>query len=210
MESAAGLTVRSNVFVNPPQVALMVTTVEADTPNVVTVNVLVLVAAMTVADARTVATAMFDEESVTRAPVPTAFPVSVTVPVELFPPTTGDGAALTAESTAGSTVKEPVFVTPAYVPEIVRDEDAATPSVVTVKVVDIVPAVIVTDAGTVAAAVLELLSVTRAPPVGAFAVRVTVPVTLFPPAIVVGFRLSVERAAGTGLTVSAAVLVNPP
>lgn len=45
------------------------------------------------------------------------------------------------------------------------------------KVALVVPAGMITDAGTVAAAVLELLNVTFAPPAGALPVNVIVPTT---------------------------------
>ncbi len=66
------------------------------------------------------------------------------------------------------------------------------------------PSRTVTDTGTVAAA-LSLLSVTTAPPVGAAAVSVTVPVELFPPITEDGFTLTELRAAGIGSTVNTAV-----
>ena len=76
---------------------------------------------------------------------------------------------------------------------VIADEVfAATPSVVIVKVAEVRPASTVTLAGTVAAAVLLLESVTTAPPVGAALPRVTVPVELFPPTTVVGLSDKVE------------------
>jgi hypothetical protein len=65
----------------------------------------------------------------------------------------------------------------------------------------------VTDAGTVAAAVLLLVSVTTVPPVGAGPVRVTVPVLFVPPVTEVGLAVRVESAVG--LIVSVAVLLTP-
>ena len=62
--------------------------------------------------------------------------------------------------------------------------------VLTVKVALVLPAETVTLDGTVATDVLLLESETVAPPEGAAALRVTVPVELFPPLTVVGFRLS--------------------
>ncbi len=59
----------------------------------------------------------------------------------------------------------------------------------------VAPAATVTLAGTVAAAVLPLLKATTAPPVGAWALRVTVPVDEPPPVTVVGLRLT---ELGTG------------
>lgn len=70
------------------------------------------------------------------------------------------------------------------------------------------PAETVTEAGTVAAEVLELESVTTAPPAGALPVSVSVAVEGVPPITVLGDRPTLEFAAG--VTVSVAVFVAPP
>ena len=70
------------------------------------------------------------------------------------------------------------------------------------------PAGTVTLAGTVAAAVLLLESVTCAPPAGAGAFSVTVPVEGLPPVTLVGLTVSEETIGG--ITVSEAVCVAPP
>ena len=75
--------------------------------------------------------------------------------------------------------------------------------VLTVNVADVLPAVTVTFAGTVALALL-LESPTTIPPVGAAAVNVTVPVDALPDVTVVGFRATELRAVVT-LKVSPAV-----
>lgn len=75
--------------------------------------------------------------------------------------------------------------------------------VLTVKLALVVPACTVTLDGTVATDVLLLESVTAAPAEGAAAVRVTVPVELFPPLTVVGLRVSEES-----VTVAAGVMVS--
>jgi hypothetical protein len=67
-------------------------------------------------------------------------------------------------------------------------------TVATVKLALVCPAPTVTFAGTVAAALL-LDNVTIVPPLGAAAVRVTVPVELAPPLTVLGLSVSAE---GTG------------
>ena len=85
--------------------------------------------------------------------------------------------------------------------------DAATALVLTVKVALVVPARMVTLAGTVAAAVLLLERVTDAPPAGAGPLSVTVPVEELPPVTLAGLRLNEERVAG--VTVSKAVWVPP-
>ncbi len=71
----------------------------------------------------------------------------------------------------------------------------ATGLVLTVNVAVVAFAATVTLAGTVAAAVLLLLSVTTAPPVGAGPFRVTVPLDELPPVTVVGLKLT---PLGTG------------
>ena len=79
------------------------------------------------------------------------------------------------------------------------------------KVALVAPAATVTLAGTVAAAVLLLASVTTIPPAGAGALRVTVPVEDVPPVTLAGLRLRADRVgAAVGFTVSMAVCVTPP
>jgi len=77
-----------------------------------------------------------------------------------------------------------------------------TRCVLTVKFALLFPAGTVMLDGTVATDVLLLESVTIAPPEGAAAVRVTVPVELFPPLTVVGLRVREESVtADAGVTV---------
>ena len=117
--------------------------------------------------------------------------MSVTVPVELLPPTTEVGDLLTEDNDAAVTVRVALALTPS-VPVIMEVVFAATPSVVTVNVAEVLPAGTVTLAGTVAAAVLLLESVTTAPPVGAAAPSRTVPVELLPPTTLVGLSDKLE------------------
>lgn len=63
-------------------------------------------------------------------------------------------------------------------------------------VVVVLPAGTVTVAGTWAAAVLLLESVSTAPPAGAIPFNVTVPAELLPPVTDVGFRVKVDTTAG--------------
>src|SRR5204862_5458756 len=67
--------------------------------------------------------------------------------------------------------------------------------VATVNVAVVAPAATVTEAGTVAALVLLLVNATTAPPTGAAALSVTVPVLFAPPVSVAGFTV-IEASAG--------------
>jgi hypothetical protein len=118
---------------------------------------------------------------VTRSPLrPVAETVNITVPVPPPP-------------AAGFTVSVPDRVTPPKAPEMVTDAEVVTVLEVTVNVALVDPAGIVTLAGTVAALVLLLDNVTTAPPDGAAAVRVAVPVAFaLPPVTLVGEIDSVD------------------
>ena len=72
----------------------------------------------------------------------------------------------------------------------------------------VAPAGTVTLEGTVATAMLLLESVTVAPPAGAAALRVTVPVEVLPAVTLLGLRLTEERVVA-GITVSHAPPVTP-
>jgi len=113
----------------------------------------------------------------------------------------------------GVTVRAAVRVTPPNTPLMVAEvlTDTADVPIGNVWLVD--PAGTVTLAGTVATP-LVLESVTDAPPAGAAAVRVTVPVTPFPPTTLDGFTLTDDNDAGAGadagVTVIVVVFVAPP
>jgi hypothetical protein len=91
--------------------------------------------------------------------------------------------------------------------------DDVTVLVPTVNVFELDPAATRTLEGTVAVAVLELVSVTVAPPAGADAVSVAVPCEGLPPVTEEGERLIEASAAGggcaTGVTVRLAVFLTP-
>ncbi len=70
-----------------------------------------------------------------------------------------------------------------------------TAVVVTENVAVVAPAATDTLAGSVATAVLLLVSVTTAPPEGAVLLSVTVPVEEVPPVTAAGFRLTDDKAA---------------
>jgi hypothetical protein len=129
-------------------------------------------------------------------------------PVAALAGDTNEGAVGVPDA-AGFTVRMAVRVAP-YEPEIVAEAEEGTVCVVTVNVRLVVPAATVTLAGTVAADVLLLESVTTAPPDGAAPVSVTVPCDVFPPVTLVGLSDSAERVgadAAPAFTVS--VVENP-
>jgi hypothetical protein len=92
---------------------------------------------------------------VTTAPPAGAAPFKVTVPVELFPPTTDVGFLAMEERVGALTVSVVVIVSP-YVPDIVTEVFVDTGLVVIVNVAEVAPAATVTLAGTCATAVLLL------------------------------------------------------
>jgi len=108
------------------------------------------------------------------------------------------------------TVNVAVAVPPPRVAEMVEVVVAGTARLVTVKVAVVAPVATVTKAGTVAAAVLLLDSITRLcvddPAAGAFSVTVAVEFVT-PPTTLVGLRVSEEGC--DGLSVSVAVRVTP-
>lgn len=189
--------------------AVTVTAVEALTAEVVAVKVAEVAPAATVTEAGSAA-ALELSLRVTAAPPVGAGPFSVTVPVELLPPTTVVGLKLNAEITGGTTVRVAVLLPCELLAVMVTAVDAPTAEVVMVKLALVEPAATVTEAGTVAA--LELsLSETVAPPVPAAAARVTVPVELVPPVTLVGLTdTEVIAGGGAGLTVNDAGRVTPP
>jgi len=81
--------------------------------------------------------------------------------------------------------------------------------VLTVKVALVALPGTVTLAGTLATPGLLLDRLTTAPPLGAGALSVTVPVEELPPVTLVGLRLSDESVGGAGVTVSEADRVVP-
>jgi len=80
---------------------------------------------------------------------------------------------------------------------------------VIVKLALVVPAAMVRLLGTCATDVLLLCKVTTAPPLGAAAVNVTVPVELAPPTTVVGVLVIEDRETFTALMLRVAVLLIP-
>ena len=220
---AGGVIVSRAVLVRPPKLAEIVAEVDAVTDTVVTVNVALVAPAGTVTLplTGTLATALLLDR-VTSAPPVGAVALNVTVATEELPPTTLVGFSAKPDTVrggggaGGETVSSAVLVTPPKEAEMVAEVDAVTDTVVTLNVVLVLPAGTVTlpIAGTLATAVLLLKRVTTAPPVGAAALKVTVPVEDAGPITLVGLSASVESVTGGGgagsETVSSAVLVRPP
>ncbi len=220
---AGGVIVSRAVLVRPPKLAEIVAEVDAVTDTVVTVNVALVAPAGTVTLplTGTLATALLLDR-VTSAPPVGAVALNVTVATEELPPTTLVGFSAKPDTVrggggaGGETVSRAVLVTPPKEAEMVAEVDAVTDTVLTLNVVLVLPAGMVTlpIAGTLATAVLLLKRVTTAPPVGAAALKVTVPVEDAGPTTLVGLSASVESVTGGGgagsETVSRAVLVRPP
>jgi hypothetical protein len=191
------LTVSVVVRVTPPPVPVIVTVVALVTDVVVIANCAVVAPAGTVTLVGTEA-AVFDLERVTTSPPSAAAADSVTVPVAPLPPTTFVGLTamddrVGAGDAAGFTVSAVVRDAPLYDAVIVTAVEVVTLLVVTVKVLLVAPAGTVTLAGTDAA--LELSeSETTAPPLGAAALNVTVPVEELPPLTLVGLTVTLESA----------------
>jgi len=169
--------------------------VDAVTTLVLAVNVAVVAPAATVTLAGTRATLVLLLESAICAPPAGASPLSVTVPVEPFPPTTLVGLSVNEVGVGdgggtGLTVSDAVLLIPPRVAEMFAVVDALTTLVLTVNVALLAPAAIVTLAGVRATVVLLLESATCAPPAGAGPLSVTVPVEEFPPTTLAGLTAS--------------------
>jgi hypothetical protein len=126
---------------------------------------------------------VFPLDKVTTAPPEGALELRVTVPVELFPPLTLVGFRVSEESVTvptGVTVSGACAVLDPRVAVTTAVVIVVTVCVLTVKDALVLPAATVTLDGTVATDVFPLDRVTTAPPEGAFALRVTVPVVQYP------------------------------
>ena len=182
----------------------------AATVKVVTVKFAEVEPLATVTLAGTVAAPVSELERMTVAPAGGAAPVRVTVPVDGLPPATVAGVSVRVDKMAGVTVSVAVRFTLLYVPVMFTGVLDATPVVVTVKLPDVAPAAIVTFAGTAATDGFALERVTTAPPAGAAAVRVAVPVEGMPPTTLAGLTETEARLAPAGgVTVRVACFVTP-
>jgi hypothetical protein len=171
----------------------MVTLLEEVTALVVIMKLALVLPAGTVAFAGTRATEVLLLDNDTTIPPLGAGPLSVTVPVEVFPPTMVEGLEDMDISAGRFTVRVEDLLTPPYTAEIVTEVDVDTGVVVIVKVALVFPLNTVTVAGTFATEILLLDNDTTDPPMGAGPFSVTVPVELFPPTTVAGVMANETR-----------------
>lgn len=193
--TTGGVTVRVALTVEVPldeavNVAVMVTEVDEATGFVFTVKVVDVAPAGIVTVDGIVAEVELDVRLMVYPPAGAA-PPTVTVAVELFPPATLVGLKVRPLTLGTLTDMLVVFEEPLAVPVRVTEVVVATGTVLTENVAVVAPAATVTDAGTVAEALLEV-RVTTNPPVGAAEASVTVPVVGVPPTTDVELRLSIN------------------
>jgi len=200
LDIVRGLTFSVAVCV-PLNVAVIVAEVATFTGTLVAVKVATVKPPETVTVAGT-ATAGSLLARVTIAPAGGAGPLNVTVPVEDSPPETLVGFKEIDEITNGETFSEAVFIACPYVACMVTAVGPATETVSTVKLAVVPPVAMVTECGTVAAA-LSLDRVISAPGALAGFARVTVPLADSPPVTLLVFN-DIEASDG-GVTVSVPV-----
>jgi hypothetical protein len=196
---AAGLTVNVAVRLTSPSLPVIVAGVEEETALVTIVKAALVAPCATVTFAGTPATGSL-LESVTVNPPAGAADDNVTVPCEFEPPVTlvGFTARLLRLGGGGGgvTVRVADRDAPLYAAVSVTLVFDVTAVVATGKVALVAPAATVILDGVDATALLLLVSETTAPPDGASAVSVTVPVADAPPVTDVGLTLAPLRAAG--------------
>jgi len=182
----------------------MLIPVEALTAEVVIVNGAVVLPAPIVTLAGTLATAGFALDKLTTTPPVDAGWVRVTVPVDGLVPMMEVGLNVTVETlVAGRIVRDTRVFEPPNDAVIDTVVEVVTAAVEIVNVAVVAPPFTSTLAGTVATAVLLLLSATVAPPVGAGPLSVTVPVDSPPPTREAGFAARVEGTGGFTVSVAA-------
>jgi hypothetical protein len=184
-----------------PTHALIVEELVAFWPVVVMVKVAVVAPAATVTVAGTVAHAA-EELRLTEVPPVGAWPVRVTVPVDVWPPFTPVGESDKLDTVGELTVNVAVALD-IYMDAVITGYWVVdTARVVIVKLAEVLPAATVTEVGTVAALVIEADRDIGHPPAGAGPVRVTVPVEVFPgpPTTLVGDTVTLAIVGGMMMT----------
>jgi hypothetical protein len=187
---SAGLTVMDAVTLICCFTAEIVTGVAAATPRVVTANVTEVAPAGTVTKAGTVAAAVFELKRKTGTPPAGAADEIVTVPVEGFPPTIVAGASVRPVGSGAVAVSDALAEELPSAAEIAVATSLPTGVVVAANVAVEAVAGTVTDTGTLTTVASEDARVTTAPPVGAGALMVIVPVDGCPPATAEGLKTS--------------------
>lgn len=208
---AGGLRVNVALRETPPEVPVITADVCEETPLVVTVKVRLVDPAATVTLAGTV-TALELSESITTAPPEGAAALTRTVPVEELPPITAVGLNDTELSPTDEVRVTFNAVTCVVLPRVAESWTLVGPEpgeVATGKVALVAPAGTDTVSGTLADPGRLLPRVTVAPPVGAGAPSVTVPMDEVPALTLLGLTLSLVSAGRAGATVSVAVRVTP-
>ncbi len=204
------VTVSVAVAVEPLSAAVMTDELFVVIASDVAVNVAVVAPAATVTVAGTVAAAVVAELRLTTVPPVRAALPSVTVPVEVAPPSTDVGLNDRPVTVTGVTVSVAVALAvgkDAAVAVTVAVVDVVTALVVAVNVTLFVPAATVTVAGTVTEGSLELRFTVIGSPAGVLPSRVTVPMDDTPATTVVGLN---ARVLANGASIkSDAVAVVP-
>jgi len=134
---------------------------------------------------------LFDVTAIGSPPVGAALEI-VMVPVAPVPPTREVGLTVRLVTVGAVTVRFELTVVWANVALIATTAFAVIPFDVAVKFAESVPAATVTEAGTVAAAVLFDARLMTMPPAVAAPVNVTVPADVAPPNTVVGLSVTAE------------------
>ena len=210
MAGGGGLIVSATVLLTPASEAVSVTPVEVATLPMVTVKVADVDPAGITTLAGTLAAEVLLLERKTVKPPVEAAAVEVTVPVAVPGPAMVVGLTENVLRTGGGfTVIPNVVLLPPKVAVKVTAVELLTVPAVTRKVCVVVPCGTVTDAGRVAAFVLELVSVTVAPGGAAAPDNVRVPAPVVPLTIVDGVTTRLLGTTGAGLTVTPVVTLTP-
>jgi hypothetical protein len=207
--TTGGITVRPPPELAPlGSVAVTVTGVLLGTGSVMALKVPLVAAPAILKLAGTVVAAKLLLIKVTVSPAAGAGPFKPTVPTEALPPVTELGLNVNDEMTAGLTVNVPLWLLAPTVAVTITGSAMATPTVVAVKVWEVLFAGTVMVPGTVTEG-SPLLKETLIPPAGAVWLIVTVPVELVPPVTATGLNVT-DMTVIEGTTVTFPVTVVEP